>query len=278
MTQVGDDWLFEMWHRLSGDQGAIASLNANARVGQAAAQELSVQTGQIPGVPRLFWLLPDLRLLCTVQVAQRGTSRPEFQRYIRDFIKHRGPWAVTRPDEDGEGLRILGWSADPTQEPQRLLASFRLGTSVDARKVDEIRRRREDIRAILYRGRVDVGRARSRLTGITGLLDRFARLGRGLETSSRPFRINLELPYTPGQQELEGLIEEASGADGGFAPDVGFRLDPERSIMWLSAKNTRLAEMLEVPYRNRAQVHLDDLLTRLRRRFRGRLQAAAQEE
>jgi hypothetical protein len=274
IEEVGGDTLFEMWERSGGDGAALASIDANARVGDAAT-DVSIRSGQIPGVPRLFWFIPEVKLLCAIHVRQRSASRTVIQRYVRDFIKYQSPWCVT--EEDGERLRILGYAPDSASPPQRLIPSFRVGSSVDARKVDEIRRRRAEILAVLYKGRVDVGNARTHLRGISGLLTKVTRLS-GPLNDARPFRLHIELPYTPSAAELQGLIEEAAehGTDAG--PDVGFRISPERTVLWLKAPNTRLIGQVDATYRNRAQLELHPLLAQLRRRFRAKLIAAAGEE
>jgi hypothetical protein len=272
LAKIADDWLFEMWQRTS-DAAGMGTLNLDARVGQAAAKSIRVGARDAAGVSRLFWLLPADRLLCTVQLKNAATARPEFQRYIRDFIKW-GPWAVTEESEGG--LKIRGWAADPDDTPDRLIPRFRIGTSVDLRKADQVRENREAILSILYRGRVEVNPAREKLRGLTGLLDDFIRVRVPLN-AGKAFRLHMELPQTPTKEELEDLISEASNTDTRHPPDVGFRLAPDRRVVWLHARQANKVDQIEVRRLNPLQVDAEHLLRRLRAKFRDKLLGAIEE-
>jgi hypothetical protein len=271
-AEVGGDWLFEMWQRSTSAEG-MGTLNLDSKVGEGAAKVLKVGARAAAGVSRLFWLLPDEGLLCTVQLQNRATARPEFQRYLRDFIRF-GPYSLMV--ESSQGLDLRRWTRGPGEPAEALVPRFRLGTSVDLRRADQVRAQRESIISILYRGRMDINPVREKMRGMTGLLDRFTRVRVPLN-ANKSFKLNMELPQTPSQEELEDLIAEASNTETRHPPDVGFRMAGDRRVVWLHSRQANKVDEMEVHRLNALQVDARQVLGRLRARFRSRLLEAQGE-
>lgn len=280
----GEQYLFQMWDRAAEDGGTIGVLAGEALVGAAAPEPFNVTPGGIPGATRLYWLVPDLRLMCTVRLHRRATARNAFEQYVRDFLTYTSPWAAT--SREGEGIAVRAYAPIGAAASDRYFPRFKTRPLADLSRVEEIRRRRSQIVGISYDGKMGLGEARTELNDATGLLKQILGFQGRLASASQAQRgprprvkVSVALPYNPTEVELEALIDQAAASTTAVSADVGFHFEGgSRDVVWIGQRTARQRLPIEVPRDQDGHISSDEFLQALGPAFLARLRTLVEAD
>jgi hypothetical protein len=201
-----------MWIEIPTVENQVGSVNPNDRVNQVDVHANPLQNPQdIAGFPVYFWFLPDEDKLATVAVEnRRRNGRTELERFLEDFLEFYAGYEVVTPDAKAKRhKRIIGHRpnhTDQDQEPQKYYVRFNSSLTPIPGALEEIRRRRPEIRKVIRKFEVGEGRG-----GVEALEDwKLPLYDVGLYSApdrQEPKRVRYELDITPGEEELEGMIQ-----------------------------------------------------------------------
>ncbi|WP_263810094.1 MULTISPECIES: hypothetical protein [Salinibacter] len=205
------EFFVAMWIEIPTVENQVGSVNPNDEVNQVEVHANPLQDPQdIAGFPVYFWFLPEEDKLATVAVEKRRRNgRSEMERYMEDFLEfYAGYEAVTKGDTERH-KRVIGHCqnhTDPDQEPENYYVRFNSSLTPVPGALEEIRRRRPEIRKVIRK--FEVGEERG---GVETLEDWKRPLyDVGLYSApdrQEPKRVKYELDITPGEEELEGMIQ-----------------------------------------------------------------------
>lgn len=267
-TNSSDDYLLTLWNETATTEGAVASVNVTGHVGSAAVTAAEVPEGYKPGYPSYFWFPGGKSVYATIQINNRLNGRRNLEEFVKGFLAKYSKHAVVETSDEGEEV-VAGYSkTGKKRDIDGCRPSFK---STEFRKPGNhsfIRSNRQQIRKLVRRDLLQFQYVEN--------LSLWQALYRNFSgESSKPVRtgeheIQYEVEYTPTSGELEQVInhwQNERDADGSVQAfqDIGFKLQGDSKVHWLSSSLASEKVALDVRFQNHAVVDTELLLKELDR-------------
>jgi hypothetical protein len=270
IRKQGANWILVLWNEISSLDGAVSSIQGDAKVGAAKASATNVGRNRIPGYASYYWVRPADALSVSLRFFNYGANQLGMQRYIEHFLGHAARYVVRAVGDDANvDAELLGYAPDADTAPKLLRAFFRTEMCRKGADLQEIRRRSEHIRHVRRKTQIRKGDAVS--------LDIWQRALRWTHLRQPPDPPKgVRIRYDIGVQGLQRQEFDAIVADWNQHrqvsewDDYGFVLQGEpNKTYWLSGQYARGEIQLGVQLNAETGIVLvDSLVDSLARRGR----------
>ncbi|WP_263841513.1 hypothetical protein [Salinibacter sp.] len=263
-SQQSGNYLLTTWNQTPSSDGQFASVQADAPVGEAEVKLTDVPDDTIPGYATYFWLVPDEKLLATVQFQHRvANGKPGLEKYINTFLaKHHEDHVAWSEDGDAD-VEVSGYQRTPDAEIRDIYPRFRTETVRPPGKTDFIKSNRERISKVIRKTSLEGETVANTSVSVTQTLLSLLGTGSGSHTPDS-IRTRYELSFEPSEGQLESIIEnwEQNKKDNSWN-DIGFKMTGDSKVYWLSHSISRYEETLDVSRLNDEVVSPESVLAEL---------------
>jgi len=262
------DMLLTTWNETPTTEGRQASVRIAGLVNSAAISTADVQEGYVPGYPAYFWFPNGLDRYATIQLRNPLNGRSNLKLFCQGFLEKYSKYVVINEDAstDEEYVFFDGYSLDGTEANlQNLRASYRCGPISLAGDIDFLRTNRHRIRRIERRDVLDY-----QVQEDVSIWQSFWRslTGNNSSTLTGQHRLRLDVECEPSEEDFESIVthwesENESTLGQTRFHDVGFRLQGENKVRWLSRSLASDLIELDLRFRNDAVLDPEVLLSQL---------------
>ena len=263
-----DDFLLTTWNETPSLDNAIASIDVSGQLGAAAIDTAEVAEGYVPGFPCYFWFPSGSSLFATVQIGSRLNGRSNLNKYAEAFLELYSSYAVLEENDDEDEDTIIGYSESGSEEDmdtERMVKPrFRTKELRTASDTEYLRQNVANIRRVIrkdlmrYQVAEDLALWQRLFRNLTG-----QNQGQIVENHS----VSFELELQPSLEELNRIITKwEEGRDDAVSrrfDDVGFRIEGDQRIHWLSQAIASEVFELDLRFRNPPVANADRLLQQL---------------
>lgn len=248
----------------------VASIQANAPVGQAATVSNPFAPGTIPGFPCYFAVVPASNLVLSLRLDDSAMGLRQFQGYMEEFLAVASP--AVRVDED-DSTKVVAYANEEGEEYDDLSAKFALTLIRYGERSEWIKQRAHLVRKIVRVRTLESARPRDREFW-KELVDEIGFTDRPVQTMKT--RIRYEMGVATDPDQIVQLVNDNAESVEAGKNDFGFVLEGDASTPhWLS--NAIAGVQFEARLEEVAgMVPSDQLLNRLVDR-KGELLEAAQD-
>lgn len=265
------DSLLTIWNASPVYEEQVAAAHEDGAVGDVQVEYQDFPDGTIPGFASYFWFLPPENLYATIRPGGMIAGRGAMEAYVRSFMARFSNFCVY-DESDASHQELLGYSDSSPDDHEHHYVRFRGRRVRNRGELDLLLRNRSRIRKTIQKNTL-----RPHVTADASLLQR---LLRGLagghhgdprgELPSDCVHVRYEVEYTPTARELKEMFQYIADFDHTKWDDIGFALEGEQDIHWLSHSYVKQEVELDLET-GQDRVHdAEELLGKLvarRRRF-----------
>lgn len=255
-------YLLTTWNEVPSSVGKIASVRSLDPVGGAEVSLTDLPKNSIPGYATYFWFLPNKSLLATIQFQHKFNGRENLEAYVRGFLAKFSSHAVT--DLTHDSTIVLGYRKNSSGEIDKSIhPQFNSLLHKKVGQIEFIRNNWSKIRKIIRKETIVFSIEQKREMW-QALLQRVG-VSRPHYPNEESERFRFELNYSPAKQEVEEMLAfwQQDGRIETKWDDLGFKLEGETEIRWLSHCLARSEFTLEVIRENDEIVKAKSLLEQL---------------
>ncbi|WP_295755977.1 hypothetical protein [Undibacterium sp.] len=261
--KTGSEWVFATWNEVPASETGVASVSSNSKVGTPEVHMNEIAPNSIPGYATYFWVLPDEKLLATLQFQHKVNGQKQMQNYIHSFMSHYMSYAVIDVDAPDE-YRVIGYT-DPNdgKVKSNVRANFKTAAYVKTGPVEFILKCHASIKKVVRRGHVNINSVSDRK-----IWQSFIQFVRGNKNNAYQLinqSLYVELEYQPELDELKRMIEvEIKEIRADVRDDIGFIMEGDASkIHWISKAGAYGNVELEIDRVDEESIKLESLLSAL---------------
>ncbi|MCI5137182.1 MAG: hypothetical protein D3922_01920 [Candidatus Electrothrix sp. AR1] len=223
------DFFITTWNEVPSHDGKISSVYAFDRVGEANVFENDIEENTIPGYATYFWFVSDLNMLLSVRVKNSLYGLDNFKKYIKGFMESYSKHAVILQLDDNNAEK-QGYRKEESSEILKLYPLFKINLIRKKFELNLLRDKRKNIRKIIRRNRLNLA-----INMDKNLFDNvLISLGIKKEVyDNNNIDIKYNLNYTPSEEELNSIIDQASSEKLSNENDYGFVFSGDDDVHWL---------------------------------------------
>ncbi|MDD3815790.1 MAG: hypothetical protein PHZ02_14230 [Desulfocapsaceae bacterium] len=224
------DFFLTTWNETPTTFGQVASVEADQPVGQADVKMNEIVEGTIPGYATYFWFMPEHDVFATVRFQHTFNGHRSLVKYLNGFLETHSPYAVKRFIDD-DNIEVLGYRDNEKDEIEKLNPSFRSRLLRKGGEVDLIKQKCASIRNIIRKStlNLEVEEEKSLATKMLEKMGIFQGCNGRQELS-----VKYNIPYTPTNDDISSIIENAFEEGLSWHNDVGFQFTGKSEVTWLS--------------------------------------------
>lgn len=256
-------YLLTTWNELPSSKGRVAAVKSLDPVGAAEVNLTAVPDNSIPGYATYFWFLPHKEIFATIQFQHNFNGRENLEAYIRGFLTKFAGHVVTKSDMIGGSISVLGYRksvVDPICT--NLYPQFNSFLYRKTGQINFIRNNWSRIRKIIKKDtlKFSVEQSKSLWQSLLQTV--------GVRSVCLPAedseRFQFALNHVPSEQEVNEMISfwETQEFDSRW-DDLGFKLEGESEIRWLSYSLAKSSFSFDVERENDEVVNARSLLEKL---------------
>lgn len=238
-----NDFLLVTWNETETIDGSMASVNGRDPAGQAHVNTNEVPPGHIAGYPTYFWLIPEHNVFAAIRFGNRANGHSGLKRLLTEFLQKFTSYVVYGEPDDTGNNQLLGYRRTPKQEFESVFPMFKTALKKLPGEIDYIRQNRGRIKNVIRKNALtpanhDDRALWQRLLNNIGIIQAPPITG---ET-----KIKAEFSYCPSEDELEEIINAWEENIGVKWANIGFELQGETEIKWLSHSLVKERRELDV--------------------------------
>ena len=240
-----NDFLVTLWNKTPTVNHRFASVKANDQVGNVSVSTANIPSGNIPGYPSYFYIIPSENLVISLMINSPITGIKNFSKYFKGYLTRFSSWVVLRDMISDElDVKILGYRENENDKLQTLNPRFKTTLKRIPGQLEQIKNNREKIRKLIQKDEFSTliekkqGMMTSFLNYIGGIQD--------IKNISEKALYKFEFDYTPrNDQELNKIINTWEKNTSCSWSDVGFKFQGDDKTYWLG--KTALRHEIEIP-------------------------------
>ncbi|WP_143326284.1 hypothetical protein [Vandammella animalimorsus] len=242
IAQHNGEWLLVLWNQTPAGEKAVASVQPNEMVGQAAVIENAIAKGSLPGFPSYYWFQPQHSRMAGVRFEFPVAGHRQLQAYLKGFLSRSAKYAVVRQAVSGtaglvdESMEVIGYRKQPGDDPrQDVEPLFQSSQHRIAGDIEYLLKHHDSVRRVVRRVTLDLAKRKEDLA----LWQMFWRKLRGIETQvNEEVRVSYEMDTQITHQQIKELVRSYEDGSEGW-DDVGFVLRGESSPRWIGKAYAR---------------------------------------
>jgi len=253
------DFVLVTWNELPTNNGRVVTVNGRQPVGDATVQFTNAPDGSIPGYAAYFWFIPEHNAFAVIRFHHTLLiGRSNLERYIREYCAKFTKYVIERRTENG--ALIEGYS-NGRQAIQHLRPSFKSHLYRQRGEIETLRQIHSSIRKVIRKNRLKLPN-RLNLDLWQGFL---RNLGVNMNHDEAPLDLDIkyEIPFRPTIEDFNSMVAEWETHHDSKWDDIGFVLDGECEVRWLSNSIAKEEYELEVTRANDEVVDTQSLLDSL---------------
>lgn len=237
-----------LWNEIPNEDGAIASLNGEEKVGEYSLDNTDVPSGNIPGFGTYFWFMPEHKIVVAIRINEElHLGREAMGCYILGFMKNNSPYVRHQEIvENGETVTKVRYALDSGSEAQYLVPRFETRPARNKTQVELLRKCCGSIRKGIRKEVVSLKNPSDR-----GFINYFLRRIKAYDlpekASEKQIKYRYEFDFQPSLEELNHIIENHKTVLSSY-DDLGFKRTGSNETIWLSSILCKTDDILEVAY------------------------------
>jgi hypothetical protein len=257
-----NSFLLTTWNELPSSSNKFAAVMGHDPVGRVKVNLTDVPKNSIPGYATYFWFIPCKDLIAAIQFQHNYNGRENMEAYMRGFLAKFSMNVVTSP-KDHDTI-VLGYKKDDDLSPDSSL-SPQFKSMLHRRKgpVEYIRSNLKNIRKIIRKEIISFDLEDKRVFWQKALQRMGVSQPQVPDKASE--KIKIEMNYSPLEDELEEMINfwQTNENIGDKWDDLGFKMEGETEIRWLSHCLAKSEFNLDLIRDNDEIINAESLLNQL---------------
>lgn len=254
------NYLLTTWNEVPSVNGQVASVNRTSMVGQAEIDLTDIPEENIPGYATYFWFIPNENIFATIQFHHQVNGHQNMVQYINSFLSKFTKHVISQQSSNPIKFDILGYALNQTDRPQHLNPQFKTSILPKPGKIEFIKNNVENIRKIIRKDTVTLEtKEEARLLG--GLFSKIGLVDPAIREERIP--VKYEINFSPSINELNIIIDTWDNNHSGKWDDIGFMLEGDNKIYWLSHSLPRDDFELNISKDNDEVINAESLLAAL---------------
>lgn len=258
--EESNTFLLTTWNESPNNFGKIASVQGLDPVGNAEISLTGIPENHIPGYATYFWVIPAQDIFATVQFQHNANGRSNLEFYLRGFLS-KFSRHVSYSDQYSS-FEINGYRENENNEVNRhLFPQFNSSLYKKVGQIDYLRSNWRRIRQVHRRETLKFSRSEN--LALWQQLLRNVGLGES-DPAEGEEKFQFTLNHTPSEAELGVMInfwEDQQNSNKW--DDLGFKLEGESEIRWLSHSVAKCKLNLNLNRKNDEIVEAEPLLHEL---------------
>ena len=255
------DYLLSTWNETPNTAGMVAAVEANKPVGVAKVKFTDLPDGTVPGYATYFWFLPSKNVFATIRFHHVLNGQQPMARYLREFIAKCASYAVRLGDQESNETRIIAYKKPVTEEVLVLHPQFYSSVFRKSGHIEYLKKNRQKIRKVVRKNTLNFSTPEH--VEFWQKLTRFAFGIRNRASQSEEIHIKQEIDLKPTEKELDEIVEHWEKEHESKWDDVGFNLQGDPNIQWLSHAFAKDVIDLDVERQNEEVIDAASLLKAL---------------
>lgn len=228
IKQYDGCWVAILWNEVPAEDGAVASVPANALVGSATALANPVAANSIPGFPTYFLFITEADLVVPLIYGDGVLGLQQFKYYAINFLGNST--SAVNFNEDGLDVEILGYEDGNGELHDDLRPRFDIQLKRGGKQDAAIIQRAASIRSIIRVAEVKTIAPPDRAR-FQKFLDFFNLTA---EPAAKKVRIRQEIPVEVTQEQVRAMIESLGDDLVPKRNDLAFKFERDPKPYWLS--------------------------------------------
>jgi hypothetical protein len=270
------DYLVTTWNETPAGKNLFASMAGNDLIDLAQVSLAKIPSGNIPGYPTLFWVIPSSNKLITLQFRNENNGVENLKKHASNFMLFYSPFAVRKTEsghsenESHIGISVSGYcsnltNVNPRTDVQPRFEAFLFERS--DKNIEYIRERLNSVRRVCNKRELrfnDLYEA--------DLIERaFSMLGvKELPKLDKSARISYEINFeSPTQEQFDAIVDKwrkhTAEASNNW-DDIRFRLEGNDHILWLNKFYISKQFNLTVQKENKEMIEPESLIKEISER------------
>jgi hypothetical protein len=256
-------YLLTTWNESPSSKGRIASVKELDPVGNAEVNLTEIPEDYIPGYATYFWLVPGKDAFATLQFQHNFNGRRNLEAYLKGYLAKFSKHVVTKSATINNSIDILGYRRTGDDSAQDdVYPQFDSKWFKQAGQHNFIRSNWNKIRQIIRKDTLVFSVEKDR--SFFGQLVQKIGISENIPSNEESERFQFTLNHHPSEEEVDNMIRYWEEQEHSTKwDDLGFKLEGEDNIYWLSRSLAKKTFSLDVKRINDEIIDSQSLIDQL---------------
>ncbi len=232
ISKVRDnEYLLALWNEIETSEGKLTSISGDTGINDPVSVNVNaIPRNNIPGFSTYFWILPEKRIISTIQFSGRVRGMKGLKAYLFGYLEKFSSWVqIEQGEERSLDVNIIGYRNNDTEFSEgQIFPRFEYRLLRHKGDIEYIREHREKITKLIKKDRFN-----SVVSDEESLLKKMlVTVGIQRPVQIRTSDYSFKLDFNPNEEDLNRIIDHWD-ANCSWS-DVGFKIKGESSPRWLS--------------------------------------------